>query len=312
MKCVKCGAELTAAVCGGCGFDHQNKDIVFLSKPAEGDLQLSALYTVERVSADEVNILDQYEHAQADFRAGNYDGAVRWLQTPALEGHVESQVLLATILEMEGKYHDPDMSLFWFRQAAELGNPQAIDRMIWYYQTNIPVDPIEKGLFAQALAQWRAKKEAITSARRQIRTYSQYLRALEAYYLSCFPDGKKKKPLTTSQIEEFMRTHELKESWNLSPKAIEMDLQSIYTKHSSEAPAPAPAPAKKKPVSDDGITSYREYIHALTKLYLDGGKKPLSDMKLRAFLRKHDLERRLGVQLADVKIDLQNIVRKHQ
>lgn len=321
MKCVKCGAELTAAVCGSCGFEHQNKEIVFLAKPAESDLLISAFHNIDSMPADVVDIDEQYQYGVEDFNTGNYDGAVRWLQTPAKKGNANAQFLLGQIYEMEGEFRDLPMALYWYEQAGSRGEIHAIDRLIQYYQTAVPSGRLEKERFAQRLKQWRAKKETISSAKNdpkkpetttQIRSYSQYLRALEAYYLSRFPLGKKKQPLTASQIEDFMREHNLNKRWGISTRDIQMDLQFIYAKHGVETAAPTKASPKRPAAPSGSIITYREYINTLTNIYLKGGKKPLTDAEIQAFLRKYDLDRRLGVQLADVKIDLENIMRKHR
>ena len=146
----------------------------------------------------------------------------------------------------------------------------------------------------------------------KIDTYWKYKQALEKYFLDTFSSGQPKRSLTRQQIEYFINVNSLHSSFGITVKEVETDLQKVYAKYGVAGATTLPPSVKPNPTLSKTITSYNEYINALTNIYLKNGKKILSDSEILNFLRQYDLDRRFGIQIGDVKTDLQSIAQKYR
>ncbi len=150
-----------------------------------------------------------------------------------------------------------------------------------------------------------------TTNSKLIQNYSQYLKALENYYIS---HGKVR--LTNQQVREFIALNRLDVEWKITAQEVEKDLSTIYSRYpspkSSYTPvstvAAAPAPFKKMPTR---IGTYNVYMDALETLFLQNGKKKLSTVQIRDFISRYSLSANFGVTVADVEKDILTIARKY-
>lgn len=161
MRCVKCGSNLTTAVCTACGFNHKERSFIVLEKLDESYCIISSIAAFEGVSETEVDLITQYENGKECFQSADYDAAIRWLWTPAKKGNANSQFLLGQIFDVSEKHSDQARAIYWYEQAAARGNAHAMNILIQHYESVKPVDATEKERFAQRIRQWREKLQTM-------------------------------------------------------------------------------------------------------------------------------------------------------
>lgn len=127
----------------------------------------------------------------------------------------------------------------------------------------------------------------------KIITYDAYLKALEQKFLD---NGKR--PLSQSQIDGFIREHQLDKRFDIRSGEIRKDLETIYAKHN-----PTPIPPKK--------ITYGEYLQKLENLFLQNAMQPLSSQQIENFITTNRLDKDYQVTEADIRKDLHTISRKH-
>lgn len=127
----------------------------------------------------------------------------------------------------------------------------------------------------------------------KIITYDAYLKALEQKFLD---NGKR--PLSQSQIDGFIREHQLDKRFDIRTGEVRRDLETIYAKH-------------KPQTSSNQVNTYDSYMKALENLYLQNGKKALSASQIREFLDINSLGKKFGITDADVQRDLKTIEEKY-
>ena len=132
----------------------------------------------------------------------------------------------------------------------------------------------------------------------QINTYAQYQNALKDYYIR---EGKK--PLTESQIQNFLIANSLDTKWRITVEDVQNDLLSIYAQHSANA-------ASAKRVTQ--INTYAQYQQALEDYYIQAGKKLLTEVQIQQFLTAYSLDKKWKITVADVQSDLKKIYAKHR
>lgn len=125
-------------------------------------------------------------------------------------------------------------------------------------------------------------------------TYDAYMHALEQLFLV---GGKK--PLSQYQIDNFLRENQLDKRFNISAGDIRRDLETIYAKY-------------KPQTSSNQINTYDSYMKALENLYLQNGKKPLSQTQIQEFLVINNLGKKFGITAADVSRDMKSIEEKYK
>lgn len=76
------------------------------------------------------------------------------------------------------------------------------------------------------------------------------------------------------------------------------------TKRVTAVPAPAKPAAKK-------VNTFQTYMQALEQLYLDKGKRPLTQYEIADFMKAHQLTARYNIRAADVQKDLAAIYNKY-
>ena len=330
MKCVKCGETLTASVCRKCGFSYKDKVIRFLSVPQDVQLYDTCGKTQGKTQSGQT-LEEQYKRGINAFIDQDYEEALQCLQLPAENGNANAQFLMGQIFDDVNAYANRYLALYWYEQAGARGNLHAINKLIAYYESADPEDRLEKDRFVQRLKQWRTKKESIEKrereramrkkqrktsfkteapSNRRIRTYQEYLNALEAFFLDANPAGGAKQILTDRQISQFISTNKLDVHRGIKVAEVKQDLVPIYAKYglkSDDAPAAAP----KKSRANGSIYSYRGYLNVLTQLYLSSGKQPMSKQQIAEFIKQNDLTRRFGIYEEDVLEDYQFLKRKY-
>ena len=131
-------------------------------------------------------------------------------------------------------------------------------------------------------------------ATEKVITYDAYMRALEQLFLV---GGKK--PLSQYQIDNFLRENQLDKRFNISAGDIRRDLETIYAKY-------------KPQTSSNQINTYDSYMKALENLYLQNGKKPLSQTQIQEFLVINNLGKKFGITATDVDRDMKSIEEKYK
>ena len=142
----------------------------------------------------------------------------------------------------------------------------------------------------------------------KIKSYPEYLKALEAYYNRFGPQ-----PLTESQIRSFISSYSLDRDWKISVIDVQKDLAVLYSKHAQKKP-PTPAPVKPAPPpppSFNHIRSYEEYQVALENYYVRLGKVPLSESQIRYFLTSNSLDRDWNITISEIMQDLIPVYSKY-
>ena len=135
-----------------------------------------------------------------------------------------------------------------------------------------------------------------------ISNYQQYMKALEQLYLD-----KGKRPLTDEEIDGFIAKHQLYSRFRISLWDVKKDLTDIYSRFPSSPSSQTPKSASVKPSKPERISNYQQYMEALEQLYLDKGKRPLTDEEINNFIAKHQLYRRFKITPWDVSKDLSDI-----
>lgn len=140
----------------------------------------------------------------------------------------------------------------------------------------------------------------------RISNYDDYMRALEQNFLD---NGKCM--LSRKQISDFISIHQLDLRFKIQISEVEKDLSTIYTKHSlpqniTKPTVPTPQPHPQR------ISTYKEYMDALEKLYIDNGKRMLSTTQMAGFLSSNNLNKQFGIQVSEVETDLKTIAEKHK
>ena len=131
-------------------------------------------------------------------------------------------------------------------------------------------------------------------ATQKVITYDAYMKALEQKFLA-----NNKTPLSQSQIDSFMREHQLDKRFDIRSKDIRRDLETIYSKY-------------KPQTSSNQINTYESYMKALESLYLQNGKKALSPEQIRDFLLTNNLQKKFGITIPDAQKDLKTIEEKYR
>jgi len=132
-------------------------------------------------------------------------------------------------------------------------------------------------------------------------TYSQYAEALEKLYIN-----KGRVIPTDNEIEKFIRDNKIDIAYGITKAAVKEDLEIIDRKWNP--------PVFKQKSKNDGtslpqITTYKQYLTALKKLYIQNGKV-LTDQQITKFITDEDIDVGLGITISDVKCDLQDIESK--
>ncbi len=138
-----------------------------------------------------------------------------------------------------------------------------------------------------------------------ISNYEDYMRALEQRYLD---NGKRM--LNRTQISDFLSMHQLDRRFKIQISEVEKDLAAIYSKHAPVKDTPKPTVSPR--TQPKGISTYKEYMDALERLYLDNGKRMLSTRQIADFLSSNSLDRKFGIQISEVEIDLNTIAEKYK
>lgn len=138
------------------------------------------------------------------------------------------------------------------------------------------------------------KTETQKAETQKILTYDAYMKALEQLFLV---GGKK--PLSQYQIDNFLRDNQLDKRFNISAGDIRRDLETIYAKY-------------KPQTSSNQINTYDSYMKALENLYLQNGKKPLSQSQIQEFLVINNLGKKFGITATDVGRDMKSIEEKYK
>lgn len=138
-----------------------------------------------------------------------------------------------------------------------------------------------------------------------ISNYEDYMRALEQRYLD---NGKRM--LNRAQISDFLSMHQLDRRFKIQISEVEKDLATIYAKYAPVKDIPKPAVSPR--TQTKGISTYKEYMDALERMYLDNGKRMLSTRQIADFLSSNSLDKKFGIQVSEVEIDLKTIAEKHK
>lgn len=139
-----------------------------------------------------------------------------------------------------------------------------------------------------------------------ISNYEEYMRALERLYLD---NGKCR--LSKAQISGFLSLHQLDLRFKIQISDVEKDLSTIYAKYSPPRYVAKPAMSPPR-VQSKSLSSYKEYMEALEKLYIDNGKRMLSKAQMAGFITSNNLDSKFGIQVSEVETDLQTIAEKHR
>lgn len=151
MRCVKCGKNIPSVKCDVCGFNHSRGYVLFLTQPAQADIQVQRRTVTSGVSELKVDIATQYSRGKAYFQAEDYDQAENWLMTPAMKGNKDAQRLLGYLYEVSDSHRDPDKAVFWYEKAASRGDLKAAGDLIRLYQAT--------GAARDKLRYWEEKKQ---------------------------------------------------------------------------------------------------------------------------------------------------------
>ena len=153
------------------------------------------------------------------------------------------------------------------------------------------------------------KPIAVTPPSRKVDTsisnYEDYMRALEQRYLD---NGKRM--LNRTQIADFLSTHQLDRRFKIQISEVEKDLATIYAKYAPVRDTPKPAVSPR--TQPKSVSTYKEYMDALERLYLDNGKRMLSTRQIADFLSSNSLDRKFGIQISEVETDLKTIAEKQR
>lgn len=153
------------------------------------------------------------------------------------------------------------------------------------------------------------KPIAVTQSTRKLDTsisnYEDYMRALEQRYLD---NGKRM--LNRTQIADFLSSHQLDRRFKIQISEVEKDLATIYAKHAPVMISPKPSTSPQ--VQTKSMSTYKEYMDALERLYLDNGKRMLSTRQIADFLSSNGLDRKFGIQISEVETDLNTIAEKYK
>ena len=141
---------------------------------------------------------------------------------------------------------------------------------------------------------------------KQIRSYTQYLMALEYYFVL---HGKVK--LSHQQVKKFIATNRLDVEWEITTQDVEKDLCTIYAKYSVQQPIPTAislpsTSTKEMPVR---IQTYNTYMRALEMLFSENGNQMLTTKQIQSFINRYTLWINFRITTSDVERGLQTIFR---
>ena len=151
-------------------------------------------------------------------------------------------------------------------------------------------------------------KPVSPTSRAVIKTYPEYMAALEKLYIS-----KGKVVLTDAEIQNFITTNKIDVAFGVTKADVKKDLQTIDTKWhppiSKPKPQPPPTRTYTHPKTKAKLTTYKQYMDALESLYVQNGRV-LTDAQLTKFIVDNAIDTGFGVKLFEVKKDLQDIEKK--
>lgn len=157
-------------------------------------------------------------------------------------------------------------------------------------------------------AQQPAQKPVAPTRQAVIKTYPEYMAALEKLYIS---NGKV--ILTDAEIQNFITTNKIDVAFGVTKADVKKDLQTIDAKWHPSMPKPKPQPNPTRtytpPKPKAKLTTYKQYMDALESLYVQNGKV-LTDAQLTKFIVDNAIDTGFGVKLFEVKKDLQDIEKK--
>lgn len=137
-----------------------------------------------------------------------------------------------------------------------------------------------------------------------IKTYPEYMSALVKLYIS-----KGKVVLTDSEIQDFISTNKIDIAFGVTKADVKKDLQTIDSKWHPPISTQKPSRTYTHPKPKAKLTTYKQYMDALERLYVQSGKV-LTDAQLTKFITDNAIDTGFGVKLSDTKKDLQNIEKK--
>jgi len=144
-----------------------------------------------------------------------------------------------------------------------------------------------------------------------VRTYDEYLKLLEAAMVRNGWGA-----LSDSQIEKLLKIHRLDSDWNITVDDVKKDMEPIVRKFGSRlSPAPKPVTQTRTPAPVDvspQIKGYADYYRLLEKEIISNGKKELQPTQIEEFIRTYNLKKDWGIVAADVKKDMDAILKKYQ
>lgn len=142
-----------------------------------------------------------------------------------------------------------------------------------------------------------------------IRTYSEYMSALERLYIK-----KGKVVLSDAEIQDFIDTNKLGVVFGITKNDVRLDLQSIdkkwnptsyYPKNKNQLNSSGNLPKAKAK-----LTTFKQYINALETIWIQN-KKNLTEEQIARFIKDNAIDVVFGVTIADVKRDLQDIEKRY-
>lgn len=149
-----------------------------------------------------------------------------------------------------------------------------------------------------------ATKPVLPASQAVIKTYPEYMAALEKLYIN-----KGKVVLTDTEIQNFISINKIDTEFGVTKADVKKDLQTIDRKWHPPVSKPQPTKTYIPPKPKAKLTTYKQYMDALERLYVQNGKI-LTDVQLIRFITDNAIDIGFGVKLSEVKKDLQEIEKK--
>lgn len=149
-------------------------------------------------------------------------------------------------------------------------------------------------------------KPGSSASQAVIKTYPEYMAALEKLYIS-----KGNIILSDTEIQNFISINKIDTAFGITRADVKKDLQTIDRKWHPPVFKPKPQPRRtySAPKPKAKLNTYKQYIDALEMLYVQNGKH-LTDQQITKFITNNAIDAGFGVTMADVKHDLQDIEKK--
>lgn len=149
-----------------------------------------------------------------------------------------------------------------------------------------------------------AAKSVSPASQAVIKTYPEYMAALEKLYIN-----KGKVVLNDTEIQNFISSNKIDTAFGVTQADVKKDLQTIDQKWHPPVSNRKPQPSRtystpEQKAKPTPISSYEDYERALSAFVVQNGDKSFLDLYIKKFISAHGMDTTNPDLMSDIRMDL--------